>query len=353
MAVRFNEGTGCWDVQCSCVGNDGRRIRKHRRGFRTVDEARAFEECFRQKHENPAQLNTKYFVEQYFEDVSASLKVSTLKTKRGIFDRHILPAFGSMKIGDIRAVDILRWQNGLVEQGYSQTYLRSVRNQLAALFSHARRYYRLANTPLSSVPSIGAKQADEIAIWSKDEYKRFADVIMDKPKSFMAFEVLYWCGLRRGELLALTLEDICFDAGEISINKSLQRIDGEDVVSPPKTRHSMRRVLAPAFLMEELRDYVISERILPGARLFDFTPSLLAHEMRRGCKLSGVKRIRIHDLRHSHVSLLVGLGFDVVSISKRIGHSKEQTTLRYAHMFKGRQGEIAESLDRLRGDSND
>ena len=353
MAVRFNERTGRWDVQCSCMGNDGRRVRKHKRGFLTVDEARIFEERFRQKYENPEQLNIKCFTEQYFEDVSPSLKVSTLKMKRGIFDRHILPAFGFMKIGDVRAVDVLRWQNGLVEQGYSQTYLRSMRNQLAALFSHAKRYYGLANTPLNSVPPIGAKQADEIAIWSKDEYKRFADAIMDKPKSFMAFEVLYWCGLRRGELLALTLEDICFNVGEISISKSLQRIGGEDVVSSPKTRYSTRQVLAPAFLMEELQEYVISEKILPRARLFDFTPSLLVHEMRRGCKLSGVRRIRIHDLRHSHVSLLVELGFDVVSISRRIGHSKEQTTLRYAHMFKGRQEEIAESLDRLRGDSDD
>ena len=69
--------------------------------------------------------------------------------------------------------------------------------------------------------------------------------------------------------------------------------------------------------------------------------------MQRGCAASGVKRIRIHDLRHSHVSLLIDIGFDVVSISKRLGHSKEQVTLRYAHMFPNRQREMADALQKI------
>ena len=92
--------------------------------------------------------------------------------------------------------------------------------------------------------------------WTKEEYQRFAEAVMDKPMSYYAFEMLYWCGIREGELLALTPGDFNFKAGTVSINKSYQRLHGEDVITTPKTKKSIRTIKMPKFLCEEMQEYV-------------------------------------------------------------------------------------------------
>ena len=155
--------------------------------------------------------------------------------------------------------------------------------------------------------------------WTKEEYQQFAEAMMSKPISFYAFEILYWGGLRLGELLALTKQDIDFKRGIIRINKSYQRIDGADIITDPKTPNSIRNVQMPEFLAEELEDYINSlYGIEDDTRIFPVTKSYLHHEMRRGCEIAGVKKIRIHDIRHSHVSLLIDMGFSAVAIANRV-----------------------------------
>ena len=126
--------------------------------------------------------------------------------------------------------------------------------------------------------------------------------MMDKPISFYAFEILYWCGLRLGELLALTAADFDFDKSTVRINKSYQRIGGEDIVTDPKTAKSIRTVQMPDFLAEEIKDYIKSLYGMGNdERIFPISKNYLHREMSRGCKATGVKRIRIHDLRHPYV----------------------------------------------------
>lgn len=194
----------------------------------------------------------------------------------------------------------------------------------------------------------GEKQK-EMLVWTKEEYKKFAEAVMDKPQSFYAFEVLYWTGLRVGELLALTPGDIDIEKHTISINKSYQRLRGEDYITDPKTEKSNRTVSIPDFLCEELEEYMA---MLYGFkkedRLFQITKSYLHHEMIRGTQISGVKRIRIHDIRHSHVSLLIGMGFSAVDIAGRMGHESIDITLHYAHMFPSAQKDMANKLNEER-----
>ena len=112
--------------------------------------------------------------------------------------------------------------------------------------------------------------------------------------------------MREGELLALTAADIDLIAKQIDINKTYQHLHGEDIITTPKTRKSKRKVPIPDFLCQELQEYMDSRYMLaPNERLFPITKSFLSHEMERGCKKTGVKRIRIHDIRHSHASLLM------------------------------------------------
>ena len=136
--------------------------------------------------------------------------------------------------------------------------------------------------------------------WTKEEYQRFAEAIMDKPMSYYAFEMLYWCGIREGELLALTPGDFNFKAGTVSINKSYQRLHGEDVITTPKTKKNIRTIKMPKFLCEEMQEYIQSlYGVKKKNRIFPVTKNYLYHEMDRGCRASGVERIRVHDIRHS------------------------------------------------------
>lgn len=128
-------------------------------------------------------------------------------------------------------------------------------------------------------------------------------------------------------MLALTPQDIDFENNVIKITKSYQRLQGKDIITDPKTPKSKRVISMPDFLCEELQDYISKlYGVLPTDRIFHMTKSFLHHEMSRGASLAGVKRIRVHDLRHSHVSLLISMGFSVVSIGNRVGHESVDIT---------------------------
>ena len=208
------------------------------------------------------------------------------------------------------------------------------------------RYYNLRSNPAAKAGNMGSEERTEMMFWTKVEYLKFAEAMMDKPLSYYAFEVLYWCGVRMGELLALTPADFDFDRHLLTINKSYQRIKGQDVITTPKTKKSNRTLKLPQFLCDEIQDHIgMQYGIKPNDRLFTVTKSYLHHEMDRGAKAAGVKRIRIHDLRHSHVSLLIEMGFSAVSIADRLGHESIEITYHYAHLFPTKQNEMADQLD--------
>lgn len=196
---------------------------------------------------------------------------------------------------------------------------------------------------------MGKEERKEMLFWTREEYTKFSDAMMDKPMSFYAFEMLYWCGIREGELLALTPSDFDFQKRTVSITKSYQRIHGQDLITTPKTPKSVRVVQMPQFLCDEIQDYLKQlYGIESNDRIFPITKSYLHREMDRGCKQTGVKRIRIHDLRHSHISLLIDMGFTALAIADRVGHESVDITYRYAHLFPNRQTEMANQLDQLK-----
>ena len=233
------------------------------------------------------------------------------------------------------------------------TYLKTIHAQLSAIFNHAIRYYHLPSNPAQKAGYMGSEEHKEILFWTKEEYLKFVDVMMDKPLSYYAFEMLYWCGIRMGELLALTPKDFDFEKQTLTINKSYQRLNGRDVITTPKTKKSNRVIKMSKFLCEEMQEYIgMLYEVNENDRLFPITKHYLHHEMDRGAKLAGVKRIRIHDLRHSAISLLIEMGFSALAIAERVGHESIDITYRYAHLFPTKQTEMANKLDveRMEGD---
>lgn len=200
---------------------------------------------------------------------------------------------------------------------------------------------------------MGKAKNKEKEFWTKDEYLKFIDEMHDKPISFYAFEMLYWTGIRLGELLALTSADFAFERKTVTINKSYQRIGKKDIITSPKTEKSNRVINMPDFLCEEMKEYIDSLYGVTGSdRIFQISKSYLHHEMDRGTKAAGVKRITIHSIRHSHISLLIDLGFSAVAIANRVGHESIDITYNYAHMFPSTQLDMANKLNEERGEYN-
>ena len=287
------------------------------------------------------------FWKMYCADMETRLREHTMRTKKYIVELKILPYFGNKRVNDITAADIRQWQNELIKMGYSPTYLKTINNQLSAIFNYAVRYYDLKSNPCAKAGSMGKSKAEEMDFWTGEEFRKFIDSVMNKRLSYMAFMILYWTGMRLGELLALNPKDVDLEKRTISITKSYQRLGKKDVITPPKTSKSKRVITIPEFLAADIKDYMDSLYDLQeDDRLFPITKYYLEHEMQRGIKESGVKRIRVHDLRHSHASMLIELGFSPLEIANRLGHEKVETTLNtYAHLYPNKQTKLAERLD--------
>ena len=223
----------------------------------------------------------------------------------------------------------------------SGIYYRNLKNNLTKLFQN-----RGDENPAQKAGTMGCEEHKEMLFWTKEEYLKFAEVMMDKPRSYYAFEMLYWTGIRSGELLALCPSDFDFEKQTVKISKTYHRSKGRDIITTPKTAKSNRTIKMPKFLCEEIQEYMkMLYEVKPDDRIFTVTKSYLDHEMRRGVKEAGLKKIKVHALRHSHVSLLIHMGFTVLAIAERMGHEAEKITLKYAHLFPTVQTEMAEKLD--------
>lgn len=355
MAVYRDKSTGKWICQVRYKTRNGDTVRKTKRGFDTKREGLQWEREFLQKQTGSLDMTFELFVEKYEEEISIRIKTSTYETKKNIIQTKILPYFGKRCINEITTTDVMQWQNQMIgcrdkngKSMYSKSYLKTIHNQLSAIFNHAVRYYGLDENPASTVGNMGSEKDITMKFWTLKEYRKFLESMMDKPVSYYLFQVLYWGGLRLGEMLALTPRDINFESKTISINKTYHRSKGVDYITDPKTPRSVRTIMIPDFLTEELDEYIrLFVNKDPTQRMFNVSKGYVHREMVRGIKEQGLEKIRVHDLRHSHVSLLIDMGYSAVSIAERMGHESIDITYRYAHMFPSVQEDMVNKLDIL------
>jgi len=347
MKAEKDKKTGKWLIQYRYTDWQGKRRKSTKRGFATKREAEEWLRNFLITQKADFDMKFEDFWKMYCADMETRLREHTMRTKKYIVELKILPYFGNKRVNDITAADIRQWQNELIKMGYSPTYLKTINNQLSAIFNYAVQYYDLKSNPCEKAGSMGKSKAEEMDFWTGEEFRKFIDSVMNKRLSYMAFMTLYWTGMRLGELLALNPKDVDLKKRTISITKSYQRLGKKDVITPPKTPKSKRVITIPEFLAADIKDYMDSLYDLQeDDRLFPITKYYLEHEMQRGIKESGVKRIRVHDLRHSHASMLIELGFSPLEIANRLGHEKVETTLNtYAHLYPNKQTKLAERLD--------
>lgn len=325
-----------------------------KRGFKTQREAKEYEKSFLDQQGNTSDILFSSLVENYLEDMEHRLKPTTMENKRFIIKGKLLPYFEKLKVCDIDTIKIRKWQNELISyrddngKPFSQTYLKTVNNQMSALMNYAVAHYRLMLNPCKAAGSIGKSKADEMNIWTREQYEQFSNGIQ-KSSVKLAFDILFYTGMRSGELLALTPADI-LDVKRININKNYAKVKREELFLEPKTPKSKRCISIPDFLYEDIHGYISKlYGIKKDDRIFYFSKSALEKEIKRTAKKIGLEPIRVHDLRHSHASMLIEMGFDPLEIADRLGHESVKTTLdTYSHLYPDKDKKLASELNKLR-----
>ena len=325
----------------------GQRRQKLKRGFTKKGDAKDWERDFLSKHAGSPDMTFQALYDLYTEDIKHRLKQSTIRNKKGSCERHIVPYFKDKPLNEITPADIRQWQAKILASTLKDTYQRQIYNQLNAVLNFAVRYYGLPRNPCGIAGPIGKARASRMDFWTLDEFNLFIGQIKN-PHLYAAFMTLYYTGMRCGEMFALNLEDVELNAGIIHISKTYHRVNRQDVITTPKTANSVRDITIPPFLVDCLSDY--AGRIYgieTGERLFKTTQSKLITAMKKYSSAAGIRRIRIHDLRHSHVSLLIDMGFSPLLIAERIGDTVDMVNNIYGHLYPNRRNEVADKLQQL------
>ena len=356
MAVQkyvAKNGKTLWYFSVWYVDWTGEKKRKKKEGFRTQREANEAQTKFLDSIKTDIGITFESLVKAYQENHAVRVEGTTFATKDNMIRTKLLPYFGKLPVSEITSATVLKWQTELMKyrnpktgKPYAPTYLRQMHNQLSAIFNFAIRYYGLKENPARKCGSMGQRKADEFDFWTYDEFQQFILATKEDISAYATFNLLFFSGMRQGEFLALTLNDFDFEKNTVSIKKSSAVINGKTVSKSTKTPQSRRVVKLSQPVMNIVREYANRRYgCNPTDRLFQTSKSALHREMKKYCDISGVRKIKIHELRHSHASHLIELGFSPSLISERLGHSDIKETLNtYSHLYPNKQEEIADLL---------
>lgn len=348
MPAYRDDSRKTWMAMLSYIDASGEKKRKAKRGFKTKAEALEWERNFLSLHTKDINVTLDVFYEMYISDLKARIRYNTLRGKISMYKHHVSPYLGKKEVNKILPIDIITWQNKMISNGFSNTYLRTLSNQIFALFNHAERYYDLKANPLKKINPIGSKKGVNVNFWTKEEFDKFLSAVDDE-SAFIHFTMLFYTGMRISELIALKLEDINLEKRIISFNKAAQYEQGKYIFTETKTPKSNRQITIPQFLADLLKEFIGKYYFIdPDEQVFMTNKSRMSKELKRYALAAGVKIIRIHDLRHSHASFLIDQCVDPVLIQARLGHEKIETTISiYGHLYPNKQMKIADYMDEI------
>lgn len=350
-----------------------------KRGFKLKREAKkwietelpSIIEALEQKRKTISTMTMDELIEEYLFYKKMHVRITTFETKKHIIETKILPYFAGRLVVDIEPYDIMQWQHHLSEsqkvvketvvsnsgrekvvktqECYSDTYLRTINNQLVAIFNYAVAIRRLPTSPCKGLYKIGAKDAPEREIWEPEEFARFIRTQEHNPLLYYAYCTLFWTGMREAELLGIRSKDLDFKNGIIYVKDGYHKVKGK-VDKGLKNGESLRTVKIPSFLADELREFIDSLGPMdPNARVFVTSKSTLLKHLHEGAAQVGVKDICVHCLRHSYISMCVYNGIPYTTISAQVGHSEFLQSLHYSHSYKNSGDFLVNALEQVKG----
>ena len=301
-----------------------------KRGFKTKKDALNYEYEFKATSKDGNNITVNKLAEKFIEDRKAHTKPSNYIRLERALKKWVLPFLGELRLKELTPGVVREWQNMMVQSGLKASSLKTFNRRCSSLFNFAVKYYGLRINPISITGSIGHAERSN-NFWTVEEFYRFIENVVE-PKYKICFLILFYSGMRLGELLALEAGDFDFVQNRISISKSKMLINGE--ISTPKTIYSVRVIDMPIGVMQAVKEYMEQLDEIPNP-VFGMYNSALSVSIHKYAKRAGVKEIRLHDLRHSHASFLINSGVPITTISKRLGHRSPKITLEvYSHMYE-------------------
>ena len=362
----YKDSSGKWFSQFQIKNKNAKIAYFKRRGFSTKREAIQWEAETRASYENKPTMKFSTFVEEkYYPYEEQIIKPTSMLSKKCLIKAHILPYFKDMKVGEITIQDIIEWHSWLMKkdakgkkgQPLSPCTLGNIHGQLHHIMRHAMRILDLPRDVVALAGTIGTSYTKRESFWSLEEFIAFRTELSTgkyDPQLVIAYDILFWGGLRTAELMGLYPSDCDFEKGTLNIERNYLRLEGKDFTLTPKTSYSKRTIKLPDYVVTELKDYLNHlYDVQPDTRIFTFSRYKLIRTMKTAGKKAGIKTAATpHTLRHGLAVLLEENGFPLTSISRQLGHGWYGTTLRYLHAPDKTQDRIAETLNTLAKDSN-
>ncbi|WP_265460199.1 tyrosine-type recombinase/integrase [Enterococcus sp. HY326] len=370
MAVRRDKKTNKWIIDISTKNQiTGKRKRIVRKNFDSKKTALEEESRLRElivKEEEQAGMDFEFFYELLlYGDKLSGKKESHVVSQQYVFDVHLKNYFKHAKISKLNDQDIIGFRNSLLKKKLSNNYINKIVILLKKILDIAVRKKVLRQNPCTFLKRLPVEK-EKMNFWTFDEFSKF-DALFNGEEQLLRlfFHLAYFTGMRMGEILALSWEDIDFEKNQIYVIQSVTKIHGKEMISAPKTAASKRSISIHAQLSDLLLEWKNYQNDMLGhyasgrtdldIRLFEDAPCHIMDGnsirkkydsiLKRDCSL---KRIRIHDFRHSHAALLVEQNQEPYIIKERLGHASIQTTYDvYGHLYPNKQQEIADRIGLL------
>lgn len=368
MPVYYNADKKTWYAMFYAKDYKGVNKKYKKTGFKKKKEAQEYEYEFKKKIAKSLNMSFQSLYELYFEDYSKRHKPTAVNTVQTFFKLHILPFFGDVEVNKITSYMIREWQNEMLDKEnengklFSENSKANIYAALKSMFNWATRYQGLNENPCKNMGSFGSKKnRTEMKIWSVDDFNKFIKILElenkeknEKYSNFViVFKILFWTGLRIGEVLALTEEDINLYNKFIDVNKTVSYVNKKYHTTTPKTMGSIRKVTLPENLISDLKLHFSSDKFSKNKNknikhlgVFNLKSSQLRYVLEKYSLQANLPKIRLHDFRHSHASYLLFIKADITAISKRLGHDNLQTTINtYSHLYKDANEQLMKKLN--------
>lgn len=321
-----------------------------KRGFDTKKAATLAESEKRIELEKFGRLEKRIklvdFCKLYLLDIKNRESQPTLEKATLIIEKYILPNIQNKYLDQYTTRDISDWQRGILKLNLSDTYTHVIDARMRAIFNHAIKFSTLHKSPCVGLKTIGKQNRElkEHAIWTFEDWRKITDFGSIEVETFLS--IMFFTGMRFGEIMALTWNDVDIQNKIIVMNKQ-RRKSGEIVNTKTGSQIDYNINEKLVILIKRYKESNV-EKQKQTDFVFNKSRTFYSRSKDKLEKIYNLPHIRIHDLRHSHATLLINNDINIHVIADRLGHSSTRTTERvYAHLYDEKKKEVVDLLDSL------
>ncbi|MEC3429847.1 site-specific integrase [Bacillus thuringiensis serovar nigeriensis] len=343
----------------------GKRKQKKKRGFTTKKEAenaltKLLSEVHTGTYVEPSKLSYGEYLQDWFNTKKHSVGIQTAKVLKGYLNSRIIPSLGNIKLTKLTSLHMQNYVNSLRDEGLKRGTIEKIIKIIRNSLEHAIDL-ELITKNVAAKTKLPKVDKEELIVWNEYEVQSFLKAAQDSRYSIV-FHTALVTGMRQGELLGLRWKDVDLEKGHLTISQTLSH-DGKTFLLGGKTKSSLRKILLPSSTVAKLKKHravVLKEKLSQGEEYQDndlvmctpsgtpINPANVRRSLNALIKKAAVLKIRFHDLRHTHATLLLAKGVNVKVISERLGHSNIKITLdTYSHVLPTMQEDAVNKIEEI------